>query len=963
MKKTQPDQSDIQETVDLPPTEPEPTDGGKTRREQAVKAARETGEMPPEPPTEDSAELGFAAGESAGDTLPVQGPGVQEATERPEAGAATLEAAPSGDGGGTLSFSLQSDPDDTERTLPPGAEQPERIRPNVAGYEILGVLGEGGMGIVFKAKQARLGRFVALKMIRAGAGARPQDLARFEAEAQAVAAIEHPNIVRIFEIGEHGGMPFCSLEYLSGGSLAKVIGGKPQPPAEAARIVATLAGAMDVTHKRGIIHRDLKPANVLIAHDGTLKVTDFGLVKRLEDDSSRTRTGAILGTPSYMSPEQANGQTHQIGPPADQYALGAILYELLTGRPPFQGTSVLDTLEQVRRKEPVPPSQLQTKIPRDLETICLKALEKDPARRYADVAAMAEDLRRFTAKEPIVARPVSRAERLWRSCVRNPLVAALSAAAVVLLLAGAVGGTSFGVVINQKNLDLTKTNAALGEANVALEEAKNLAEQRRILAESKQKLAEQAAWAANDQNRNSVDAEMALLSLLEDKLRYVPALEEVRKEVLDRTIANLDAAARSMTSLRKEIGWDPKAEENNWKSLARAHQRLAELSLSNNRFKDALEQLKRMDSLIETRAKDNPGDLERQIRLAKSRRQLGFIAIKHLGDAKLATDYFRQAIEIDRACLEKEPEKDNFKIDLANSLGQIAMTEMQSGHLEAARDLFVEEEEVRKSFSPVFAGIDEVRRQLAGMHEQVGNLKIRMNQPEEGWRSYDRSAEIRKQILAKRPGDWPCVYDLALSYNNAAFVRYPQGREPAAARAFHRKALDLIEERLKTDPANHDTKDLLAKTLYYDATCALHSDDRSGAAAEYRRCLEIRKTMVTEQTAKVPQVDLMLALARCGEHAEAARIAAALAVMPPTNENFYIQAACGYAIAKSCAANDKTLAEQYASAAIACLRKAKQAGWSDANTLEIDPDLEAIRNDPRFVALLEEFKLAAQKRP
>ena len=180
-------------------------------------------------------------------------------------------------------------------------------------------------------------------------------------------------------------MPYCSLEYLSGGTLAKLIGGKPQPVADAARIVSTLASAMEVAHKRGIIHRDLKPANVLIAADGTLKITDFGLVKRLEDDSSQTRTGSILGSPNYMSPEQAKGETHKVGPAADQYALGAILYELLTGRPPFQGASVLDTLDQVRKKEAVPPSQLQPKIPRDLETICLKCLEKDPERRYADV--------------------------------------------------------------------------------------------------------------------------------------------------------------------------------------------------------------------------------------------------------------------------------------------------------------------------------------------------------------------------------------------------------------------------------------------------------------------------------------------------------------------------------------------------------------------------------------------------
>ena len=205
--------------------------------------------------------------------------------------------------------------------------------------------------------------------------------------------------MKIFEIGEQDGLPYFSLEYLAGGSLAQKIGGKPQPPDEAARIVEILARAIHVAHGRKVIHRDLKPANVLIADDGTLKITDFGLVKRLEGDSEQTRSGSILGTPSYMAPEQARGDSQAVGPAADQYALGAILYDLLTGRPPFQGTSVLDTLDMVRSKEPVPPSQLQPKTPRDLETICLKCLEKDIARRYPDVLALAEDLRRFQAGE------------------------------------------------------------------------------------------------------------------------------------------------------------------------------------------------------------------------------------------------------------------------------------------------------------------------------------------------------------------------------------------------------------------------------------------------------------------------------------------------------------------------------------------------------------------------------------
>ncbi|MHB1556720.1 MAG: WD40 repeat domain-containing serine/threonine protein kinase [Isosphaeraceae bacterium] len=316
--------------------------------------------------------------------------------------------------------------------------------PQIEGYEILGVLGAGGMGIVYRARQPRLDRLVALKMIRAGDGARPDDLDRFEAEARAVAAIDHPNIIKIFAIGERDGLPYFSLEFLEGGSLAQRIDGKPQPVEESARIVEALARAMSVAHRRGIVHRDIKPANVLFAADGTPKIADFGLVKRLEEDSARTGAGSILGSPSYMAPEQTTG-AERAGPAADQYALGVTLYEMLTGRPPFRGPSILDTLDLVRNAEPVPPSRLLPRLPRDLETICLKALQKDPSRRYPDAAAMAEDLRRFLAREPIVARPVAAPERAWRWCRRHPAEAILLGAVAASLVLGMAGTSYFAI--------------------------------------------------------------------------------------------------------------------------------------------------------------------------------------------------------------------------------------------------------------------------------------------------------------------------------------------------------------------------------------------------------------------------------------------------------------------------------------------------------------------------------------
>ncbi len=304
---------------------------------------------------------------------------------------------------------------------------------HIAGYVVLGELGRGGMGVVYKAQHLQLNRLVALKMVLAGAHAGPEQLVRFQIEAEAVAHLKHPNIVQIYEVGKHEDLPYFSLEYVDGGSLTGKIGGKPQPPDFAARMVERLADAMDSAHRKGIIHRDLKPANVLLTSDGEPKITDFGLAKRLEGDSGQTRSGTPMGTPNYMAPEQAHGDTKYLGPLCDLYSLGVILYEMLTGRPPFQGTTILETLEMVQNQEPVPPRRLQPSVPRDLETICLKCLQKEPQKRYATAGGLGADLLRFLGGEAILARRVGLPERMWRWCKRNPKVAGLTGAVALLI--------------------------------------------------------------------------------------------------------------------------------------------------------------------------------------------------------------------------------------------------------------------------------------------------------------------------------------------------------------------------------------------------------------------------------------------------------------------------------------------------------------------------------------------------
>jgi WD40 repeat protein len=363
-------------------------------------------------------------------------------------------------------------PASSDRTIvPPLSAEPPSGWPRVPGYEILQEVARGGMGVVYKARQLRADRVVALKMILAGGHSGPAERERFRREAEAVARLQHPNVVQIHEVGEHDGLPFFSLEFCPGGSLADKLDGTPLPSQAAARLVETLARAVHAAHRANVVHRDLKPANVLLTGDGTPKVTDFGLAKKL-DVPGHTQTGAVVGTPSYMAPEQAGGRSKEIGPACDVYGLGAVIYELLVGRPPFKAATAVDTLMQVLSEEPVPVRRLQPKVPRDLETVCHKCLEKDPRRRYTTAEALAEDLRRFAAGEPVAARPVGAGGRLMKWARRHPAVAGLVAAVTVITAAGLAGVLwSYGEAVRQRELVGEQARRADRQAERAEDEA------------------------------------------------------------------------------------------------------------------------------------------------------------------------------------------------------------------------------------------------------------------------------------------------------------------------------------------------------------------------------------------------------------------------------------------------------------------------------------------------------------
>jgi Protein kinase domain len=468
----------------------------------------------------------------------------------------------------------------------PSAAEGERPAPlaAISGYEVLDELGHGGMGIVYKARDLSLGRIVAIKMIAEAAYAQPAQLRRFLAEAEAVARLKHPNIIAIHQVGQEAGRPYLSLEFAEGGNLAQRLAQGPLSSPQAAELVEALARAVGAAHKAGVIHRDLKPSNVLMTADGIPKIGDFGLAKLLGDESARTLSGEVLGTPSYMAPEQAEGRTREVGPAADIYALGAILYQALTVRPPFLGLSAVETLKLVVTAEVVPPRRLRPDVARDLETICLKCLEKEPARRYADAAALAQDLRRFLEGRPIAARPIAAIGRLRRWGRRNPT---LAGTATALVLAFALGTPAlFGLWL--------RARAEQTRAEVERDRA--------------------------ERSRDRAVSAVRMLLQTDDEAMLSEELWPYRK-------ALIDAGLRESQALVEDLEGDPRAEFQR----VHAYGALARIQQDGGDKPGAIATINKAIALAEDLTRRNPADLKFRRALASS---LHRAATFHAADAE-----------------------------------------------------------------------------------------------------------------------------------------------------------------------------------------------------------------------------------------------------------------------------------------------------------------------------------------
>jgi serine/threonine-protein kinase len=878
-------------------------------------------------------------------------------------GEATQDLSPAGDGA-TTDFVVSAPPPGGETaSFVPGraavpAEQVPATAPSLAGYEILGVLGRGGMGVVYKARQPGLKRVVALKMIRAGDGAGEHELARFRTEAEAAARLQHPNIVQVYAVGEHDGCPFLSLEYVDGGSLRDKLGGKPQPVQAAAQLVQVLAEAMEFAHHRNIIHRDLKPANIMLARPagpgdthslsnkaplmeklyGAPKITDFGLAKRLEEDTGQTHSGTILGTPSYMPPEQAMGQAKGVGPLADQYALGAILYELLTGRPPFQGAALLETLDQVRTREPVPPSRLQPKVPRDLETICLKCLQKEPSKRYANALELADDLRRFVAGEPIKARPVSVWERLRRWCWRNPRLAGLALFALASLLAAVIVWAVLTVRLSDEKAATAEGNVQLGKANVQLETEKKAAEDARDLAQDQRKLALQSLG--------------SLVTSVQSELKTRPDLQPLRRKLLDIALENLKRAS-------------PKTEARislNDGVLAARHFELGLLLWEEGETAKAGEAFGQAEAIYAAQARADPEDPMPRAIQAQVLMWLGRATLRQNGRAADARAYYARADAL-LADIEKGPPHEkpspadvkNLRADALVTLGANTVNEDPRAALDYYRAALRLRQEL--------ADLDKregARAQLARMYLLVGGLEFGQGNVKAAEELDTQAVEIRRQLADAKPDDAQRQRDLAGARLRLGGLYLRSGRPEQAARECQ-PAADALDRLAKEDPKNVPLKEDLARALYDVGTAALRQGDGPLAAERFAACLKIREALAGKNQDVALQKELMLSLARCGKHRRAADIARRLREQSGADAGQLYDVACCYAISAGPATADEKARAEYAGLALDVLEQAVARGFGDVGNMETDPDLDAVRDQPRVKALVAKLRAAAPK--
>ena len=845
-------------------------------------------------------------------------------------------------------------PPDLRDTVPaPGATEVPADWPEVPGYEIQGVLGRGAMGVVYLARQCGLNRPVALKMILAGAHAGAEERARFQSEAEAAARLQHPDIVQIHEVGEHDGRPFLSLEYVGGGGLDRKIAGTPQPPRRAAELVERLARAMHHAHEHGVIHRDLKPANVLLTPEGGPKISDFGLAKRLEDDSGHTQSGTIIGTPSYMAPEQAAGRAKEVGPAADVYALGAVLYELLAGRAPFRGASFLETVEQVRTQEPVPPTQFQPQVPRDLETVCLKCLQKEPRQRYASALDLADDLGRFLAGEPVRARPVSAAGRLWRWCRRNPRTAALSAAVVLLLAAIALTSSALAWRL-KKEKDATEQARELADRNA------RAAQENAAAADAQRRVAERNAQLAKDQHAEAVREMATLVEKLDGRLRQQaaarpdPEVRALRDDLLGTAMKTLGVMGRQIHDSGVSSF-----------TMVLACQQLGDLFRQHGQGEEAMREYREGCDRVEQVVREQPGLDQARGNLALMLARMGDISLDWAGDPRAARDSYRRALDVQRA-LAAHPGNGFYKpFDhkrlQSGYLVKLGTADLRLGDPAAARAELLEARALRREWSAGEPQNVSAKSFLAEAHYVLGDAQWRLGEARAADDSFAEALRLCAELCATFPKAGDFKLDLATVDGAYGDVQLRRG-QAAEARKRYEKGGEVVEALAAADPENVPYQEFQALT-YDRLGTALRRLGDAQADSFVQHALRLHARLAETDPKNVAyRAGLAVALARGGRAAEAVRKADELRGQAPQNVVVLLQVARVHALCAAGAAEDAEKKRE-TGRALEALTAAAGQGYRDAAAVETDPDLEALRGQEAFRDWVRECKQRAADKP
>jgi tetratricopeptide (TPR) repeat protein len=813
-------------------------------------------------------------------------------------------------------------PGSPDATLPQGLERAPGLDARSFGdYELLQLIAEGGMGLVYKARHHKLGHLVALKVLLAGRFARPSDLERFRNEAETVAALSHPNIVSIHEVGERDGRLYLSLRLLEGGTLADQLSRYPSDPRAAAALLITVAQAVHHAHQRGVLHRDLKPSNILMDSERRPHVADFGLARRLEGDSGLTETGAILGTPTYMAPEQTVAGRHPLTTAADVYGLGGILYALLTGGPPFQGDDPFDTMMQVRERTPDWPQRRNPRVDRELATICLKCLEKEPARRYASAQDLADDLGRYLRHEPTRARPAGRARRLAKWARRRPALAAL-VAAVGLFLVTLVAG----VLVHNGQLREAAQRASDNE-----EEAKR---QQRLAAEH------------YSQARDTI---IRMLARLEGRgLAEVPRLKELSQAQLEDALSFYQRTLDALDSPDPEVRRD----------TAVAYRRAADIQQQLRRYQAAADNYRRAIGLLEGLPPEQRDSVANLTFLAGCYTNLALAqqSLEHWDDAERTHAAVADVLErLARA----RPGNPAARYGVAENEQQLGSLLQLRGKGDEAETHYDRAVALHAALLDDFPKAATYRAALAQDYINLIAIYMDSNRPAKAGNAFEKAESLLAPLVRAQPENTDYSLKLAAANINRSQLLRSERRSEDARRALDR-AIEVTEAALRREP-NLGTARVKAFNAH-GARAQLHESQGHWAEAvkDWDRVIELDE----QPNPWVRRALRAVTLARAGDHARAATDVKALEGKSEVTADGLLELARALALCVGQARSDtrlpaggrEALGERYAAGAVALLQRLKEQGGlktpASVASLGTDLDFDSLHDRDDFKKLL-----------